>query len=134
MALPFNLEQRDVTVMGGLLILLLGVSYIGHALSLFQQYGPQVELVLNIIVFLAGVVAIYQFYRSVHLFGGEVGRGLAMIGIGIGYLGLTAVAHIYMHLENPMALPFYTYMHTSHLWAFVLATYGFYLLYKGGMA
>ncbi len=127
-----NLTRRDAKVMAGIAGVWVGAALVSHVGSFYQVYGPQLEMVMDVTIFGAGVAAAYYIYRSVTAFGGVVGRGLAMIGIGVGYASLTAVMHVYFHLNRPEFLPYFTFQHTAQAWSALLIAYGFYLLYRGG--
>jgi hypothetical protein len=110
--------------------------------GLIAGVGPMIELPLDIVTALVTVVGVYFIYKTAGTYGGDVGRYLAVIGIGLGYYALTFIPHVQLHIAqmemgvsslgpvNVMSL--YMFQHVATIWVFLMVSYGFYLFWQGG--
>lgn len=127
-----DFSSRDKKVIAGGFAIWLTASVIGHFAQVFQLYGAWLEVMLNTLIMAAGLGAAYFLYKDSRKFGGLIGRGLTLLGIGIGYVGLMAVFHVYLHMNYPNLLPFFTFHHTALVVVGLIVAYALFLFYRGG--
>lgn len=138
MVAVLDLEQKDVgVILGGILIVLL-VAFGASAAGV----SPLVELPIDILTALVTLAGVYFIYKTAGTYGGDIGRYLAVIGIGIGYYALTFIPHTQLHIMQMQAgitqigpvnvMGIYMFQHVATIFVFTLAAYGFYLFWQGG--
>lgn len=130
-----NFERKDYALIAGssVLVLLLGV------VAQMMQVGPKVELPFDVLTAVTALAGVYFIYRAADVWGGEVGRYLSLIGLGLGYYALTFIPHVQLHVQGVKAigpiniLAVFAFQHVMTVFVFGLVSYGFYLFWKGGM-
>lgn len=136
--MAFNFTQNDYKLIIGGFVAALVVSFGALAAGV----GPMVELPLDFLTFLTTVAGVYFIYKTAGTFGGDVGRYLAVMGVGLVYYALTFIPHTQLHImqvETGMSqigpvnlLGVFMFQHIATIWVFVLTAYGFYLFWRGG--
>lgn len=127
-----ELSSRDQKVIGSLVGLWIIASFIGGTLGVFQMFGPNIELFIDLVTGLIGLVVLNYLYKSVTVYGGVMKRSLTVIGVGVGFFSLSLAPHIWMHVSNPQAAGFFVFTHVATAVSFGIVAYGFYLLTEGG--
>lgn len=131
----FNIQPKDKKIfLGGLLLVILtaGVAHL-------MQWPRIVETGLDALAALTGFVGLVFVYKGSTRLGGTVGRGLALIGVGIAYYVATLVPHVLTHVflsgqTQVQLVPVYLFQHVFTAYAFIISAWGAYLLWKGGGA
>lgn len=129
----FNIRGQDKRVfIGGLLVVAL-VALVAHVM----QWPRIVETALDGLATLTGFAGVFFVYKGSTRLGGRVGRGLALIGVGIAYYVATLVPHVLTHVflsgqVQAQLIPVYLFQHVFTGYAFVISAWGAYLLWKGG--
>lgn len=127
-----DLKSRDVKVIGSLLTLWILSAFIGGHFRLMEMFGPVIELPLDLLTALTGILSVFFIYKSVNVFGGDMTRYLSVVGAGISIFALSLAPHIWMHINNPSIAGFFVFAHVLTGMSFLTITYGFYLLSRGG--
>lgn len=138
-SMAFNLERNDYLFSVGGAITVLVASFAAQMVGV----SPRVELPIDVVAALVTLAGVYFIYKTIGTYGGDVGRYLAVIGVGLAYYALTFIPHIQMHIYQMMNPEFthigpvslmsiYMFQHIATIWVFVLTAYGFYLFWRGG--
>jgi len=127
-------EKKDYGIILGAFVLLL----LGSTVSMILDLPIQFEALVDISSALVIYASLYFVYKGVDLVGGEVGRAMTIVAVGVGYYGLYILPHLYYHIASPeMIGPFGAdsveiFLHTSTTLTFFVIAWGFYEMYEGG--
>lgn len=130
-----NFEREDYALIGGSSIAVIVFGLIAQML----QVGPMIELPFDVLMMITTLVGVYFIYRAVDIWGGEVGRYLSIIGLGLAYYALTFIPHVQLHIQGIQAIgpinimAVFAFQHVMTLFMFGLVSYGFYLFWRGEM-
>lgn len=130
----FNLTSQDYKLFFGGSLLVLLVAYGAVQAGI----GPMIELPIDIATALVTLAGVYFIHRATGTYGGDVGRYLAVLGLGLAYYALTFIPHVQLHIQGvqqvgPLsAMTVFMFQHTATFWVFTLAAYSFYLFWQGG--
>jgi hypothetical protein len=107
-----------------------------------MQWPRIVEMLGDILTGIFGLVAVYYIYKASDMLGGDIGRYISIMGVGLAYYSITLVPHVYGHfmagagvgaMVGPVkVLALFMWQHIASIWVFVLIAYGLYLFWKGG--
>ncbi|MFB6203170.1 MAG: hypothetical protein ABEK01_01620 [Candidatus Nanohaloarchaea archaeon] len=134
--MALHLEKTDKQVMAGGLLAVILLAVLSHVM----QWPRVVELIFDGFSAIFGIAAGYFVYKGSDALGGNFGRYLTVIGIGVAYYTVTAIPHIVGHIVGfqgigPISgLAIFMAQHILVFWMFVMIAYGFYLFYRGGEA
>lgn len=133
--MALNLERSDVLAIVGGVFLVLILAFLNHRTGI-----EQISLVGDVTATVAGLGAVYFIYKSQDTIGGDLGRYMLIIGVGIAYYSVTLIPHILSHetqfltslIGQTAAIAVYIAQHILVFWSFLLIAYGFYLFWRGG--
>lgn len=131
--------DRRAWMLGGLGVLL---GLLAAAAGLFGLIGVGAEMIMGYFPAIPLPFAVISLYLARDFYGGEIGRYLEIIGIGLVVEFLLYIPHLYWHFQEFSLghLPswgiapnfWYVFFHGLSAFGFAIVSYGFYLLWKSG--